>query len=77
MTSYQSRLYHGASRLPIVVGGYALVALLTFGYAASNAACKPHMFSLSTVQECRAMTGLVAGISWPLFWSWEAFDALK
>lgn len=52
---------------------YAVIALLTFGYAASSPdICKPSLFR--SVSECRFMSGIGSGISWPMYWTWEAFE---
>jgi hypothetical protein len=55
------------------VFAYALCAVLTFGHAAANTEC-----TRDRVQECTeeaALNGALAGLVWPLYWSWVAFDA--
>ena len=53
---------------------YAMLGLLTFGYAASdpNSCSYAHIIQRG---ECRSFVGLVSGIMWPLYWSREAFEA--
>ncbi|CAB4137262.1 hypothetical protein UFOVP319_19 [uncultured Caudovirales phage] len=49
---------------------YAAAAIATFGHAAQNAATRnPDMPS-----DIAASAGLLAGIAWPLYWSWEAWS---
>lgn len=60
------------------VAGYIVAAILTFGHAASNApATRVNTFTgveEVTDSEFRALDGMLAGIMWPLYWSWTAFD---
>ena len=53
--------------MAVCVGLYAIIAVVTFGHAAANA--RQNEF----VSE-QAMTGIVGGMFWPLYWSWEAFE---
>ena len=46
---------------------YTCVAVLTFGYAASNPRT---MFPKHDI----SVSSLIAAGMWPLYWSWEAFD---
>ncbi len=50
---------------------YILVAILTFGHAAANASVTPEHFDPSGD---RTATGVMAGLFWPLYWSWEMFE---
>lgn len=47
---------------------YAVIALVTFGYAAANV---PE--SCAKFPECAALTGIFSGVLWPFYWSWEFF----
>lgn len=56
-----------------LTAAYAVIALLTFGYAASSPdICKPSIFRPAS--ECRFMTGLSSGMAWPMYWVWTAFE---
>jgi hypothetical protein len=55
------------------LSAYAFCAVLTFGYAAANeteCAAKAR-----DVAKCQATSAAAAGIFWPFYWSWVAFDA--
>lgn len=52
---------------------YGAIAIFTFGHSASaEHVCRAEN---DTVRTCRvapvAMSSLVAGVLWPLYWSWE------
>lgn len=50
---------------------YVIIALLSFGHAASSPVCNKSKYQ----KDCRVMNGIAAGVTWPLYWTWVAFDA--
>lgn len=67
----------------VLVAAYALVGVATFGHCAGQiyrqdqaeyAACraKPDAVCFRT-PELAPVSGVVAGVFWPLYWSWEAW----
>lgn len=56
---------------------YGAVAIVTFGRAAVHADCRYSSESrrIGRERDCRGMSGLAAGVAWPLYWSWVAFEA--
>ena len=62
-------LRHKIAKIAMI--GYAVVAIITFGYGASNLSgnCGPH--PCSTFDQ--AVGGVFAAVLWPLYWSWEAW----
>lgn len=63
------------SKMAVGLIGYPLVAAFTFAYAASDPSncsryeCPPKF-------EGAAM-GFAAGVFWPLYWPWEAAEAIR
>lgn len=52
---------------------YVLIAIFTFGYAASHSnICVGRSVDLCNNGD-RAAAGLAAGLMWPFYWSWEAW----
>ena len=51
---------------------YILVAILTFGHSAARSTLGDT--PMASAVERRAADGMMAGIFWPLYWSWEAFE---
>ena len=56
---------------------YGIIALLTFGYGATNAECKSTLFHNPDKTECRAIKGMMSGGFWPLYWTWAGFEAVR
>ncbi len=57
---------------------YAVVALVTFGVSASDPAHNCPVDDEYCVQgEISAVSGLVAGLLWPLYWTWTIADAAR
>lgn len=46
-----------------VLVAYLLIGIFTFGHSASHSA--------DEMKENKAFNGIAAGLSWPLYWSWE------
>ena len=63
------------NRIIMALVAYALCAILSFGHAASNAKCDLDRHRLCSVDA--AVTASFAGIFWPLYLSWVAFDQTK
>lgn len=53
---------------------YSALAVLTFGYIASGTKCDQSFMSVQTNTECAVVRGVVGGITWPLYWTWEGFS---
>lgn len=51
---------------------YLLAAILTFGHSASRSTLGDT--PMVSAVERRAATGVMAGLFWPLYWSWEMFE---
>ena len=58
---------------------YFAAALITFGHSASgNTGCKQGLFtSEQLAMDCIAFRAYIAGMAWPLYWSWSAFAAVR
>ena len=54
---------------------YGVAALLTFGYVASSSTCKESLFT--TKEECEVAKGVLGGMLWPMYWTWEGFSLLR
>lgn len=50
---------------------YAIGLVVTFGHCAANMNVPE---SLNDAPGFRAVSGLLAGIAWPLYWSWWVFE---
>lgn len=62
------------NREALALTAYLLVAVVSFGHSAShNAECE---LKARDVTKCSAGAGLAAGILWPFYLSWAAFDAM-
>jgi len=53
---------------------YWVIALLTFGYAANNQEGCSFNIAKNTRTLCEATGGSIAGVFWPLYWTWEGFS---
>lgn len=57
---------------------YAAIAIVTFGHSAADEplTCPPEArYCLDSDMTGRAvMGGILAGMLWPLYWSWEAWS---
>jgi hypothetical protein len=51
---------------------YLIGFVLGFGHCASSANM-PHAKNPGQESEFKAVSGLLAGICWPLYWTWVAF----
>lgn len=57
---------------------YALIGIITFGHAAANTtAPECEIFCITSREEKAVIGGMGAAIMWPLYWSWEVFEAGK
>lgn len=60
------------------VTAYLLIGIITFGHGAANAPqTRTNIFNgkeFATDTEFHATNGFVAGVFWPCYWSWTAFD---
>ncbi len=54
---------------------YWVIALLTFGYVASGSETCSSIPRQDQRSACLATAGLMAAPLWPLYWTWEGFDA--
>ena len=61
-----------SGRMKPALIGYAVVAVITFGHAASNTNHCLRQIRCGTLAE--AILGAYAGVFWPLYWSWEAWS---
>ncbi|RAK26324.1 hypothetical protein C7374_1149 [Falsochrobactrum ovis] len=52
------------------IAAYLIIAMLTFGYAASSTECSNKVLE---PRDCQAFRGFVSGAAWPLYWTWEGF----
>lgn len=52
------------------ISAYLIIAILTFGYAASSTECSNKTLEL---RDCQAFRGFVSATLWPLYWTWEGF----
>ena len=76
LTDLAARVRRHYSTIAIVA--YAFIAIVTFGHSAAR---KPldcperavYCFR-SDLRSHAVMSGLVAGMMWPLYWSWELAD---
>lgn len=50
----------------------ALVGIVTFGHSAARSTLGDT--PMASAVERRAADGVMAGMFWPLYWSWEAFE---
>ncbi|APD21378.1 hypothetical protein Iz_34 [Brucella phage Iz] len=68
----------GAERMKLtfekIFSIYLALAVLTFGYIASETKCEQSFMSAQTNTECAVVRGVVGGITWPLYWTWEGFS---
>jgi hypothetical protein len=68
-------------RLCLLGGLYAVAAIITFGHAATNGererlarcAANRHSFACYSKEE-PVLGGILAGLMWPLYLSWEAWS---
>lgn len=54
---------------------YVIMAVLTFGVAASDPKCEAWNHECNTDE--RAMHGGAAGFWWPAYWSWHAIEKAR
>lgn len=60
----------GDRQATLLLAAYILIAVITFGHAAAKAPC----ITADMCQMDKTMQGLVGGMFWPLYWSWEIFE---
>lgn len=71
---------HDERNFLIGVTAYVLAAIVTFGHAAANHVynCKPipgwEICSGDRETGEKAINGILSGLVWPLYWSWEVFE---
>ena len=62
-------------RFAALAAFYVIVGVVTFGHEASNSlGCDAAQASSCGHSGIKALSGVMAGIVWPLYWAWEAFE---
>ena len=61
---------------PLVIAAalYVAVAAGTFGHCAAHHPAKPYVYQgilISKNTDITVLGSIIAGVAWPLYWSWE------
>lgn len=63
------------------VAAYIAIAILTFGISASDNQCGRHektaQYGRQTCIMDAGVGGFMAGLWWPLYWSWEVVEGVR
>lgn len=59
-----------------LIAAYVTIAIVTFGYAAATHKPDPCTWCIVPEEESKAHIGILAGVAWPLYWTWEAFERI-